>query len=898
MRTASGNTVGIRHFLVLSVVIVATLLLLTTTCLAQVRWAADGEPVCTATDIQRSPQLIPDGAGGTIVTWEDNRGADIDIYAQRVDSNGNSQWAPDGVAICNLAGSDQTVPQLTDDGAGGAIIVWMDSRPGPTADIFAQRVDQGGNTLWAADGVPICDFPGSSELFPVIASHYAGGATIAWWDNRAGAFDIYAQEVDASGARQWAVNGVPICTAPNDQIFCRITSSGEQGAIITWWDWRIATGDIYAQRVDTNGNTQWTVDGVAIRRIAGSSAWSPQITEDGAGGAIIAWQDDRAGGANPDIYSQKVDAGGNTLWAANGVAVSADAGNQINPQLTGDGDGGAIVSWEDARSGNWDVYTQRVGAGGLVQYAANGVPACAAAGDQVNSQIEGDDRGGAIITWQDQRSGDWDVYAQRVDSIGNMLWTADGVAVCTAGDNQETPAITTDGRGGAIIAWQDDRAGAADANIYAQRVSDFAQTWYLAEGSTAGGFETWVLIQNSGTVPANVTLTYQTDAGTVPGPTLTVDPGTRQTVDVSQTVQTYEVSTMVTSDEPVIAERSMYYNNRLCAHDSIGVCAPAPTWYLAEGSTGTSEDGTFETWVLVQNPGATPATVTLTYQTNSGTVPGPTSTIQPGSRESFEVSQTVETFEVSTLVTADQPVIAERAMYWNPVTGVYRQAAHDSIGVTRPANTWFLAEGSTFGGFETWVLVQNPGATPATVTLTYQTETGTVPGPTRTIQPESRQSFNVADTVETFEVSTLVTSDQPVIAERAMYWNTATVNRQAAHDSIGVSQPANVWSLAEGSTGTNADGTFETWVLVQNPGLAPATVTLTYQTNTGAVAGPTRTIQPGSRQSFNVADTVQTFEVSTLVTSDVPVIAERAMYWNTPTVNRQAAHDSIGFWSY
>ena len=476
------------------------------------------------------------------------------------------------------------------------------------------------------------------------------------------------------------------------------------------------------------------------------------------------------------------------------------------------------------------------------------------------------------------------------------------MAVCAAGDNQESPAITTDGRGGAIIAWQDDRAGWADANIYAQRVSDFAQTWYLAEGSTAGGFETWVLIQNSGTAPANVTLDYQTDTGTVPGPTLTVAPGTRQTVEVAQTVTTFEVSTMVTSDEPVIAERAMYYNNRLCAHDSIGVCAPAPVWYLAEGSTGTSEDGTFETWVLVQNPGATPATVTLTYQTDAGPVPGPTQTIQPGSRESFEVSQTVETFEVSTLVTADQPVIAERAMYWNPDTGIYRQAAHDSIGVTRASNTWFLAEGSTGtdaeGTFETWVLVQNPGVTPATVTLTYQTDAGAVAGPTRTIQPGSRESFNVADTVQTFQVSTLVTSDEPVIAERAMYWNTATVDRQAAHDSIGVSQPANIWSLAEGSTGTNAEGTFETWVLVQNPGIAPATVTLTYQTDAGAVAGPTRTIQPGSRESFNVADTVQTFQVSTLVTSDEPVIAERAMYWNTATVNRQAAHDSIGFWSY
>jgi hypothetical protein len=45
----------------------------------------------------------------------------------------------------------------------------------------------------------------------------------------------------------------------------------------------------------------------------------------------------------------------------------------------------------------------------------------------------------------------------------------------------------------------------------------------------------------------------------------------------------------------------MYGGNRTWAHDSIGVTAPAPVWYLAEGST----EGGMETWVLVQNPNPT-----------------------------------------------------------------------------------------------------------------------------------------------------------------------------------------------------------------------------------------------------------------------------------------------------
>ena len=97
-----------------------------------------------------------------------------------------------------------------------------------------------------------------------------------------------------------------------------------------------------------------------------------------------------------------------------------------------------------------------------------------------------------------------------------------------------------------------------------------AITWYLAEGSTRGGFETWVLIQNPGEHLAQISITYQTDKGEVAGPLVTLAPGSRHSINVADTIETYEVSTKVISDQPVVAERAMYYNNRQCAHDSVG----------------------------------------------------------------------------------------------------------------------------------------------------------------------------------------------------------------------------------------------------------------------------------------------------------------------------------------
>ena len=100
---------------------------------------------------------------------------------------------------------------------------------------------------------------------------------------------------------------------------------------------------------------------------------------------------------------------------------------------------------------------------------------------------------------------------------------------------------------------------------------ELSETWYLAEGCTNGGFETWVLVQNPGDEEATAQLTFMTGAGEVAGPTLELLPNSRQSIDVGLTVPNeWDVSTKVTADRPVIAERSVYWNNRIGGHDSIG----------------------------------------------------------------------------------------------------------------------------------------------------------------------------------------------------------------------------------------------------------------------------------------------------------------------------------------
>ena len=302
-------------------------------------------------------------------------------------------------------------------------------------------------------------------------------------------------------------------------------------------------------------------------------------------------------------------------------------------------------------------------------------------------------------------------------------------------------------------------------------------TWYLAEGCTEGGMETWVLVQNPGTTAVTVDLTFMTSAGQQAGPQgFPIAAGTRHSFNLGEYVTDWNVSTRVDATGQVICERAMYGNKRTWAHDSIGVTHTAKEWYLAEGCT----EGGMETWVLVQNPGATDITVDLIFMTSAGQQAGPHNfPIIAGTRHSFNLGDYVTDWNVSTKVEATGEVICERAMYGNG-----RTWAHDSIGVTDSSKTWYLAEGCTEGGMETWMLVQNPGATPVNVFLTFMTSTGQQAGPQNfPIAAGTRHSFNSGDYVTDWNISTRVNSEGgDVICERAMYGN----SRTWAHDSIGV----------------------------------------------------------------------------------------------------------------
>jgi hypothetical protein len=391
-----------------------------------------------------------------------------------------AQWTLDGTPVCTVPGN-QIFPMIVSDGAGGAIVAWTDDRNGDR-DICAQRIDASGSIQWNADGVAICTaFRDQSD--PTIVSDGAGGAIVMWTDYRSGATtDIYAQRIDASGAVQWTADGVAICTAANQQEFPTIVSDGAGGAIVTWSDARSDIADIYAQWVDSLGVAQWTANGVALCTAANEQL-NPVIVSDGAGGAIVAWTDNRTLTNWYDIYAQWIFPWGGVLWPADGVALCTAVNRQEFPTIVSDGAGGAIVAWQDSRSlEDPSVYAQRVDGEGAVRWTADGV----LLGSSVFalgyvSTIASDGAGGAIVAWLRSGGVYEDIFAQRVDASGAVQWTTGGVAICTAAYTQSGPRIVSDGAEGAIVTWYDRRIGGA-YDIYAQRVGASGAVQWAADG--------------------------------------------------------------------------------------------------------------------------------------------------------------------------------------------------------------------------------------------------------------------------------------------------------------------------------------------------------------------------------------------------------------------------------
>ncbi len=432
---------------------------------AQLHWDDNGKLIASVYTSLTHLSTIPDGKGGYFITYEDRISTDSDIFAQWIDASGNRRWGSSGVSLTVAAGN-QEYPAIAADGRGGIFVAWQDA---VSEDIYLQHLDGNGTILGPVGGFPVCTASGEQSRVRAV-SDGSHGVILVWYDKRSTmSIDLYAQKINYENQPQWQANGVVVTASTGDQHSHTVVSDSLGGVIVTWQDTRNGDNDIYVQRIMSNGTNAWTLDGTIVCDAAGNQL-SP-VSVFSAGKVIIGWQDCRDDYG--DVYSQALDLNGNTLWSADGEAVSQATGTQNYINLTADGAGGAIFAWTDNRipSSQYDIYAQRISNAGSPLWSSNGIPVYQDGTIQYMPKLVNDGSQGAYIVWNDYRSGvDYDLYCQHISNDGTLLFSSEGIPLCTAYGTQQYHHLISDGSGGCLSVWHDGREG--NNRIYTQLIND------------------------------------------------------------------------------------------------------------------------------------------------------------------------------------------------------------------------------------------------------------------------------------------------------------------------------------------------------------------------------------------------------------------------------------------
>jgi len=424
-------------------------------------------------------------------------------------------------------------------------------------------------------------------------------------------------------------------------------------------------------------------------------------------------------------------------------------------------------------------------------------------------------------------------------------------------------------------------------------------TWYFAEGYTGQGFDQWITIENPNAAAAAVTVVYFTPAGAPVTRTHAVPADSRYTIYVNTDLgNDLENSFQVTSDQRVIVERPMYFrysglgsHTWYGGHDAMGSTQLSRHWYFAEGYTADN----FEEWITIQNPNPEWAVVDVTYYVNGGQPIQRQHRVAPTSRYTISVNQNAGVgLEVSTALHSDQPILAERPMYFNFQGKM--DGGHIVMGSNYLAQDWYLAEGATFDPFTEYITIQNPNPAPATVAVAYYTPSGGPITRNHAVPANSRYTINAgADSGQASDLSAYLHSNQPILVERPMYFDMLYGGLPGGHCATGVNSPSTEWYFGEGYTGAG----FDEWLTVQNPGGAQANLTVTYYVQGRAPITRNHTVPPQSRYTIHVdQDAGEDLQLSAYVLSSQPVICERPMYFfyqGYHSYNWPGGHDSQGF---
>jgi hypothetical protein len=448
----------------------------------------------------------------------------------------------------------------------------------------------------------------------------------------------------------------------------------------------------------------------------------------------------------------------------------------------------------------------------------------------------------------------------------------------TVVDARGAPIITRSGSGGTIdVSWDSrfpDGRPVLGGTYFAVVETEGSMTKYIPVQMVGGPrFEQWFLTYNPNTSPVDVTFTLSGNDGVLGIRNFKIQPGARHTFFVNEFVVGKEVAATVDSSLPVVVERAMYFNyqGQFDGGDAAFLAPEAATeWYFAEGYTG----GSFAEYLTLYNPGGSEATAQIEFLFNPSGSQLLDVILPPRTRKTVLVNAVVGPGkDVAARIHSDLPIVAERPQYFE-YSG--SRGGDVVLGAKAPSTEWNFAEGYTGRGFHTYLTLANPGSTDAAATVEFFGNEGLIKKLDGvSVKAKGRTTILVNDHVGPGkDVSTRVSSSQPIVAERPVYFGYGPLD--GGHVALGAVQSKNGYFFAEGYT---APG-FDEYLTILNPNPAPIEVQATYSFPSGSPLVKSYGVGAKSRLTIAVHDEIQRAgEVSVSLSSASGFFAERPMYF-------------------
>jgi len=366
--------------------------------------------------------------------------------------------------------------------------------------------------------------------------------------------------------------------------------------------------------------------------------------------------------------------------------------------------------------------------------------------------------------------------------------------------------------------------------------------FYFAGGINTATEHSVVQVLNTNNQPADLSLHFYFDNGATYSKTATVAAHAQAVIPVSQFgLPSGTFGLQLNVDRQVSAQLSIQRDGR-DGDTLLGNTGLGTTWYLAEGYTGL----TFHENVSIMNPDPSVAAHVQLQLLPFGGRAGKsvTVTVAPHSNSVTDINALLPGQSLSIIATSDRPVVVERTLTFS--TNGYGMTTR--AGSNGPATSWIFAEGTTVNRFQTFLTVLNPNVTPALVTASFYSRTGTSLG-SRTIlvTGRSRANLKLNDLFNASGVASVVTSNQPIVVERPEYFGSPNGYRIAGSDVFGRNGAGVRWSFPAGDTQGHSD-----FLLVYNPSATTVPINVTAYGSDGRTLTKSIAVPPTVRYNIDV----------------------------------------------